>query len=149
MTSDSWIRCAEIVEQGDPVRFSAAMASPLAARKVLFPLYAFNIEVSRAPWLTKEPMIAEMRLQWWRDVLEEIAQEKPVRAHEVSTALAGVIDPKGAEALDALVAARRWDIYDEAFEDPAHFRCIWSKRRECLCGLAHVRLERPVRPRTA
>jgi hypothetical protein len=63
--------CAEMVARGDPDRFRAAMAAPLAARQMLFPLYAFNIEVSRAPWVTAEPIIAEMRLQFWRDVIEE------------------------------------------------------------------------------
>ena len=50
------------------------MAAPVEARRVLFPLYAFNVEVARAPWVTSEPMIGEMRLQWWRDALEEIAR---------------------------------------------------------------------------
>ena len=35
------------------------MAAPVAARRVLFPLYAFNVEVARAPWVTQEAMIAE------------------------------------------------------------------------------------------
>ena len=62
--------CADLVARGDPDRFRATMAGPLAARRVLFPLYAFNIEVSRAPWVTGEPIIAEMRLQFWRYVIE-------------------------------------------------------------------------------
>lgn len=113
--------CAGIVERGDPDRFRAVMACPPAARKVLFPLYAFNVEVSRAPWVTQEPMIAEMRLQWWRDALEEIATGKAVRSHEVTSPLAEVLDTDAASALDALVAARRWDIYKDAFEDAQHF----------------------------
>ncbi|MFN3209661.1 MAG: squalene/phytoene synthase family protein, partial [Roseovarius sp.] len=64
--------CAGLVHRGDPERFAATMAAPVPAREKLFPLYAFNVEVSRAPWVTQESMIAEMRLQWWRDVLEEI-----------------------------------------------------------------------------
>lgn len=79
------IGCAGIVERGDPDRFRAAMAAPPKARAVLFPLYAFNVEVSRAPWASQEPMIAEMRLQWWRDALDEIATGKPARRHEVVT----------------------------------------------------------------
>lgn len=117
----SFEACARIVEKGDPERFMAVMAAPLKAREILFPLYAFNVEVARAPWVTSEPMIAEMRLQWWRDALEEIASGGPVRKHEVTTALAEVIDPRGAAALDRLVAMRRWDIYKDAFEDTAHF----------------------------
>lgn len=113
--------CADIVQKGDPDRFLAAMAAPIAARRVLFPLYAMAIEVARAPWVTEEPMIAEMRLQWWRDALEEIAEGRAVRKHEVTTALAEAITPEIARALDALVAARRWDIYKEPFEDEGHF----------------------------
>ena len=115
--------CADIVRQGDPDRFRAAMAAPVEARRALFPLYAFNVEVARAPWVTQEPMIAEMRLQWWRDALDEIGSGGAVRRHEVTTPLTEVlrgaaIDP---ETLDAAVAARRWDIYREPFEDEAHF----------------------------
>ncbi len=113
--------CAQIVDRGDPDRFRAAMACPPQAREILFPLYAFNVEVSRAPWVTQEPMIAEMRLQWWRDALDEIATGKPVRAHEVTTPLTQTLDTEAAEALDAVVASRRWDVYKDAFEDAQHF----------------------------
>nr|WP_246455652.1 squalene/phytoene synthase family protein [Sulfitobacter aestuariivivens] len=113
--------CAALVERADPSRFRAAMAAPVAARRVLFPLYAFNVEVARAPWVTQEAMIAEMRLQWWRDVCEEIEQGGPVRRHEVATPLAREIGPEDAALLDELAAARRWDIYRDAFEDDAHF----------------------------
>lgn len=113
------IGCAGIVERGDPDRFRAAMAAPPKARAVLFPLYAFNVEVSRAPWASQEPMIAEMRLQWWRDALDEIATGKPARRHEVVTPLARILSPEQAAALDAAVTARQWDIYREPFENDA------------------------------
>ncbi|MBK1635658.1 squalene/phytoene synthase family protein [Rhodovulum adriaticum] len=118
MTLDA---CAEIVRRGDPDRFRVAMAAPVVARARLLPLFAFNVEVARAPWVTAEPMIAEMRLQWWRDVLEEIAQGGPVRRHEVATPLSQVLAPGDAQALDALVLARRWDAYREPFADEAAF----------------------------
>src|SRR6056297_157483 len=91
--------CAQLVERGDRDRFAAAMAAPVDARKVLFPIYAFNIEVSRAPWVTQEPMIAEMRLQWWTDALDEIASSGLVRRHEVVTSLAHVLDETAARQL--------------------------------------------------
>lgn len=118
---DDLIACGAIVERADPLRFRATMAAPVAARRVLFPVYAFNIEVARAPWVTKEAMIAEMRLQWWRDVCEEISQGRPVRRHEVATPLAAALKPQQAALLDTLVGARRWDIYRDAFENEAHF----------------------------
>jgi phytoene synthase len=113
--------CADLVARGDPDRFRAAMATPPEARAVLFPLYAFNLEVSRAPWVTEEPMIAEMRLQFWRDVAEEIGQGAPPRAHEVCAPLAAAVRAEDAGLLDGFVAARRWDIYKDAFEDAGHF----------------------------
>lgn len=111
--------CAALVERGDPDRFAAVMAAPAALRGRLFVLYAFNLEVARAPWVTKEAMIAEMRLQWWRDV---VAEAKP-RAHEVAGPLHGLIAEAGlpVEVLDLLIGARRWDVYSDAFEDAAHF----------------------------
>ena len=113
--------CAALVEQADAWRFRATMAAPVAARRVLFPIYAFNVEVSRAPWVTSEPMIAAMRLQWWRDALDEIAARGVVRRHEVVTPLATVLDAEGAGLLDALVAARDWDTGQAPFADMAAF----------------------------
>ena len=112
--------CAALVERSDPDRFRATMAAPVDARQILFPIFAFNVEVTRAPWVTKENMIAEMRLQWWRDALEEIGVGGTVRKHEVVDALATILDAQGAADLDGLIAARRWDIYSDPFEDRTH-----------------------------
>ena len=113
--------CAALVERGDPDRFLATMSVPVAAREVLFPLYAFNVEVTRAPWASAEPLIGEMRLQWWRECLEECAGTGPVRAHEVAGPLALLIRGRAVPIvpLVALIEARRWDIYSDAFADEA------------------------------
>lgn len=104
--------CAELVQRGDPDRFLAVMAAPREARAQLLPLYAFNLEVARAPWVTQEPLIAEMRLQWWRDVVEN-ARSGAARAHEVAGPLHELIRDFGlpVDVLDRLIAARRWDIH--------------------------------------
>jgi len=114
--------CAEIVLKADPDRFAAVMAAPVALRTVLFPMHAMAIEVARAPWMTQESMIAEMRLQWWRDALEEIASGGKVRRHEVVTPLSKALPPEAAKLLDGFVEVRRWDIYKEPFEDADHLR---------------------------
>lgn len=109
--------CADLVQRGDPDRFVAVMAAPPHARAQLFPLYAFNLEVARAPWVTQEPLIAEMRLQWWRDVVANAASGA-ARAHEVAGPLHALIRDFGlpVEVLDRLIAARRWDIHKEPHE---------------------------------
>ena len=114
--------CANIVRKADPDRFLAAMTAPAPMRPAMFAIYAFNVEVARAPWLTREPMIAEMRLQWWRDVLAEIGTGAAVRRHEVAIPLAQVLDREGAAILDKLVLAHKWDIYQEPFENAPHFQ---------------------------
>lgn len=135
--------CADIVAKGDPGRFRAAMAAPVAARRVLFPLYAFNVEVARAPWVASEPMIGEMRLQWWRDAVDEIGQGGPVRKHEVTTPLADILDTHAAHLLDRLIAARRWDLYRDAFEDLAHFNDYLDQTGGALLWVATRALGAP------
>lgn len=111
--------CADLVSRGDPDRFAALMAMPRAVRADLLPLFALNLEVARAPWASQQPMICEMRLQWWRDV---IAAPKP-RAHEVAAPLHDLIARKSLplDLLDRMIAARIWDIYADPFADEAAF----------------------------
>ena len=126
--------CAEIVQRGDPDRFAAVMAAPTAARARLFPLYAFNLEVARAPWVSKEPMIGEMRLQWWRDVVAEPA----ARAHEVAGPFHALIQevalPLG--VIDRLIEARIHDVYGEPFADGAAFAAYLDDTAGGLMWLA-------------
>ena len=105
--SDDVIACARLLERGDPERFRAIMATPLGVRKTLFPIFAFNLEVACAPWVTKEPLIAEMRLQWWQDVLSEISDGRAVRRHEVATPLASSLTPGHAPQPDGGAAQSR------------------------------------------
>jgi 15-cis-phytoene synthase len=103
--------CADLVARGDPDRFRAVLAAPVRTRAQLLPLYAFNLEVARAPWVTEEPLIAEMRLQWWREVVEN-AGSGAARAHEVAGPLHDLIRDTSLPipVIDRLIAARRWDI---------------------------------------
>jgi 15-cis-phytoene synthase len=109
MTVDA---CAALVQRGDPDRFAAVMAAPVAARARLFVIYAWNLEVARAPWVTSEPLIAEMRLQFWRDVLEG-----PRRSHEVAGPLFDMRGDLPLDVMDRLVAARLWDVGRNAHDD--------------------------------
>lgn len=111
--------CAEIVERGDPDRFLAVMAAPPEVRARLFPLYAFNLEIARAPWVSPEPMIGQMRLQFWRDALGEIGQGARPRAHEVVQPLSDVmlLADLPVPLLDDIVIARWADLERTPFPD--------------------------------
>jgi phytoene/squalene synthetase len=137
MTFNDDIRaCAGLLERGDPVRFRAVMSAPLAVRAKLFPVFAFNLEVARAPWVTKEAMIAEMRLQWWHDALDEIALGETIRRHEVVTPLSKFITAEAARDLQSLIEARRWDIYPDPFVDEAAFLRYISQTSSNLLKVA-------------
>ena len=94
---------ADLLRRHDPDRFLTALFAPADRRSALFALYAFNHELARAREVASEPMLALIRLQWWREVVEGAP-----RRHEVATPLAAAI---AADALDradllALIEAR-------------------------------------------
>jgi phytoene/squalene synthetase len=111
--------CAELVERGDPDRFAATLAAPVAVRPQLWPLYALNLELARAPWASAEPLLAEMRLQWWIDALADLAAGKAASGQEVLAEVAVLLarTPALAPVLLALAQARRRDCWREAFAD--------------------------------
>ncbi len=56
---------------GEPDRYLAALLAPPSARDGLLALAAFSSELGRVGQLvTREPIMGEIRLQWWRDALE-------------------------------------------------------------------------------
>jgi NADH dehydrogenase [ubiquinone] 1 alpha subcomplex assembly factor 6 len=79
------------VRRLDPDRFLTALFAPVPAREDLLALYAFNLEVARIAELVSEPMVGEIRLQWWREAVEGIYKGN-TRRHEVVEALAAAID---------------------------------------------------------
>ncbi|MBR0674035.1 phytoene/squalene synthase family protein, partial [Neoroseomonas soli] len=92
----------------DPDRYLCALFAPAEKREAIFALIALNHELARAREAAANPMAALIRLQWWRDAVEEAGTGRPPRRHEVAEPLhaaitAGLLDPEG---LLALVDAR-------------------------------------------
>ena len=54
-------------------------------------LYAFDGELARAGKVTSQPLLAEIRLTWWREVLEEVYEGRLVRRHPTAQALGEAI----------------------------------------------------------
>jgi 15-cis-phytoene synthase len=56
---------------GEPDRYLAALLAPPSAREGMLALAAFSAELGRIGQLvTREPMMGEIRLQWWHDALQ-------------------------------------------------------------------------------
>ena len=83
--------CADQVRRLDRDRFLCALFAPMGMREALFALYAFNAEVARVREAVNEPILGEMRMQWWRDALGQAYDGRPPR-HHVVLALAEAVE---------------------------------------------------------
>ncbi len=78
------------IQRFDRDRYLCSLFAPEKERKALHSIYALNLELAKIPEITNEHMIRLIRLQWWREAIEEIFDNK-IRKHEVVEALADVI----------------------------------------------------------
>jgi phytoene synthase len=83
--------CLGELKAHDHPRFLSALFAPADRRPGLSALYAFNLEIAKTRAVVREPMMGQIRLQWWRDAIDEIFEGKPVRKHQVVQPLAGAI----------------------------------------------------------
>ena len=111
---DHFAHCQELVAQTDRDRYLATLFAPEEKRGALYALYAFNAEIARVRELAREPMPGEIRLQWWREVLQG-EREGEAAAHPVAAALQQTLRDNGLPAtpLLALIDAHGFDLYDE------------------------------------
>ncbi|MFZ3034918.1 MAG: phytoene/squalene synthase family protein [Parvibaculum sp.] len=107
----------ETVRRLDHDRLLTALLAPADRRARLIALYAFNAEIARVRETVSEPMLGQIRLQWWRETVESLANGE-ARGHETAEALLGAFGKSevDAPALIALIDARERDLDDEPFE---------------------------------
>ena len=106
--------CEALVRTADKDRFLATLFAPAEHRAALHALYACNIEIARVREIAREPLAGEIRLQWWTDVLHGAGRGE-VEANPVAAAVLAAVARYRlpVERLEALIAARRFDLYDE------------------------------------
>jgi 15-cis-phytoene synthase len=94
------------LRHADPDRFFCTLFAPAEKRETLALLYLFNNELARAREVASEPMLALIRLQWWREVVE--GQRKK---HDIATPLRDAIESGQFAATDlaALIEAREME----------------------------------------
>jgi phytoene/squalene synthetase len=106
--------CAEAVRRLDPHRYIAALFAAEPARTDLFALYAFNLELATVREQVSEPLIGQIRLQWWRDTFDDIyrgaTRETPV-VRALKTAIERHSVPR--VLFDSLIDARERDVADQ------------------------------------
>ena len=107
----------------DPDRFLCALFAPAARREALLLLIALNHELARAREVTSQPMLALIRLQWWREVAEGAARRHEIAgplaaalaAGEVAAAdVLAMVEGREAEADEAIPTLEAWQGYVRA-----------------------------------
>lgn len=138
----------ELIRRVDPDRWlSSRFIGDAAARADVIALYAFDHETGRAPRTASNPLVGEMRLVWWREVLEEIAGGGRVRAHPGAEALARAV--RGADlplaTLERMIDARYREL-DPAPLSAAEAIELSRDTAGAVAGLAAQRLDPAAAP---
>ncbi len=118
---DNYEFCREMISNDDRDRYLISLFAPSGAQKALWALWAFNQEVAKIRENISEPMMGEIRLQWWVDAVDELAKGD-FREHPVCMALHEAALPIEIFSLfKETMAARKLDIFDEG---PADFAAL-------------------------
>lgn len=101
------------LKRTDEDRWLATRYADASARERLVALYLLNQELQRALHV-KEAMLGKIRLQWWRETLDQLAGAAPLRRHDLAAELARVLKDRAdlLAPMNALV-----DAYDDVLDD--------------------------------
>ncbi len=109
-----YAQCEAVLRRDDPDRWLACLFIPAEQRRHVHALCAFSLEIARIRELVSEPMLGEIRFQWWREAL---AGERPLEAaaHPVAAALLDTLAKFALppDPFSGLIDARLFDLYDE------------------------------------
>jgi phytoene synthase len=129
--------CAALVREADRDRYLAALFAPAEHRDGLFALYAFNVEIAQVRDKAREPLPGEIRLQWWREMLEG-TRDGEAAANPVAAALKKTLARYGfvATPLLELIDARLFDLYDEPMATLADLEVYAIRTQSPLFAMA-------------
>lgn len=130
----------DLVRRYDHDRFLASLFMPADRRPAVWALLAFNLEIARVREAVSQPIIGQIRLQWWRDALDEIYTGKPSRRHEVVEPLAAAIEAHRLTRthFDTLIDGREFDLGDEP---PANLAALERYLEKTSSRLLDLQLE--------
>ena len=106
--------CAGLVRTHDFARYASSLFVPATERRGLLALYAFNVEISRVRDTVSQALPGEIRLQWWRDMLEG-AGHGGVEGNPVAAELLRTIGQweLPVEPLSRLIDEHAFDLYND------------------------------------
>jgi phytoene synthase len=135
--------CLALLREADRDRYLSVLYAPEDKRGGLAALYAFNAEVARIRDLVHEPLPGEVRLQWWRDLINGEARGS-AEAHPVAAALVETINkyelPR--TAFDNYCEARIFDLYDDPMPSRNDLEGYCGETASAIIQLAGFILDR-------
>lgn len=128
---------ASFLRDADRDRYFATLLLKEPERGAIQSLYAFNADVASIHDRAREPTAGEIRLQWWADALKGTGHGN-VRQNPLAAALLDAISRYGLPSgpLLRLVAARRFDLYQDPMPDVASFEGYAGETVSVLYQLA-------------
>lgn len=126
-----------LLQNAEPDRYLCALFAQPDDRAGLLALYGLNHELARAADSSKESLIGEMKLTWWRDAIADLyADPRKVRRHDVTEGLAVLTDRISLEDLTPLIEARFDDIAARPYADLDDLLNYVDQTAVCLVRLA-------------
>src|SRR5712675_1005778 len=126
------------VRESDRDRFLAALFAPAPQRRGLLALLAFDHELARTRSVTREPMLARIRLEWWREAVTEAAGTAKPRAQPIVESLSETVrrHQLAPQGLVALIDAREEEI--EGALDVLHAGHALADLELAVLGIDHA-----------
>ncbi|MBP1875696.1 All-trans-phytoene synthase [Ensifer adhaerens] len=129
------------LRDNDRDRYLACLLAPAASQSSLAALYAFNAELARIRELVHEPIPGEIRMQWWRELLEN--EDATGEGHPLARALLDCIRKHRLpiSVFQNMIDARIFDLYDDPMEDRAAFEGYAGETASALIQLSCLVLD--------
>ncbi|MEO1703358.1 MAG: phytoene/squalene synthase family protein [Pseudomonadota bacterium] len=120
--TDSSSDLLSALKKADPVRYASVLYMPETKRPAVASLWLFQTEIERIRDLVSEPLPGEIRLQWWRDVLEGLRDGEATQ-NPLAVALLDTVENNGLrrDLFVAYVEAMAFDLYDDPMQDSDQF----------------------------
>ncbi|AWK85145.1 phytoene/squalene synthase family protein [Azospirillum thermophilum] len=128
------------VRKYDNDHFLTGLFAPADRREAMFALHAFNLEIAKTREVVTEPIMGQMRLQFWRDGIAAVYEGGSVPRHAVMDPLAAAIGGLGLSRplFDKLIDAREADLEDDP---PANLTCLVNYAEVTGAPLVELSLE--------
>jgi phytoene synthase len=140
----------EALRAADIDRYLALLLMPEAIQADLATLFLFNAEIAAIRDRIREPLPGEIRLQWWRDVLDG-ERGGEAEAHPLASSLLEMVARRSLplSLLTGMCEARVFDLYDDPMPDRTSYEGYAGETASVLLQLSAFLLDSEASAKTS